>query len=133
MTYVALVPLDQLDRKLVQLVEVVARIRDLPRLVAKPAHRLQDALKVAALLRLRVRVVEAQVTSPAVVRRVPEVDEDSLRVPDVQEAVRLGREPRVYEPARRGEVLLAQVRVDLRVLADFVEAPEEPLREDGFG
>ena len=53
MTYVALVPLDQLDRKLVQLVEVIARIRDFPRLVAEPAHRLQDALKVAALLRLR--------------------------------------------------------------------------------
>ena len=125
MADVSLVSPDQLLRKLVQLVKVVTRVRDLPRLVAKPPHGLQDALKVLRLLRLGVRVVEPQVRLAAVERRVAKVDKDRLRVADVEEAVGLWGETRVDEPACRGEVLLAKVWVDLRVLAGLVEASKE--------
>ena len=81
----------------------------------------------------RIRIVEPDEHLPLIHLREILVQYRGLGMSDVEIPRRLGREPRVYEPARRGEVLLAQVRVDLRVLADFVEAPEEPLREDGFG
>ena len=125
MTDISLISTDEVDREFIQLVEVIARVGDLPRLKAQPPHGLQDALKVLRLLRLGVRVVEPQVRLAAVERRVAKVDKDRLRVADVEEAVGLWGETRVDEPACRGEVLLAKVWVDLRVLAGLVEASKE--------
>ena len=129
---VRLACLDHLQCKLVQLIEVVARIRDLPWLETQPSYSLQDALKVLCLFRLRVRVVVPQVRLAAVERRVAKVDKDRLRVANVEVAIGLGRETRVDEPAGRGKVLLAEVRVDLGVLAGFMQGAEEALLEDGF-
>ena len=66
---------------------------------------------------------------PIVVRRIPKVHEDGLGVADMEEAVRLRRETGVYDALRCGEVLLPQMRVDLGVLAHFVEMPQEALGE----
>ena len=66
------------------------------------------------------------------VRSVAEVDEDGFGVADVEVAVGLGREARPDLAAGGGEVLFAEVRVDLGVLAGFVEGAEEALLEDGF-
>ena len=61
---------------------------------SQPSQRTSrlDRLDVLRLLGDRVRVVEAQVGAAAVGPREAEVEEDRLRVADVQEAVRLGRE-----------------------------------------
>ena len=56
---------DHLDRELVQALEVIARVRHLPRLVAQPLDHLADAHEEALLLLLRVRVVVPQVALAA--------------------------------------------------------------------
>ena len=83
MTNICFVSPCELDSKIIQFIKVIARVSDLPRLVAQPAHYLQQALKVDSLLRLGVRVIVPQIALPAIVGSVPKVDEDSLGVPDV--------------------------------------------------
>lgn len=83
------------------MLEVIARVRDLPRLESQPPYHLEDALEIALFFGLRVRVIVAKVALPAVVRRVPEIHEDGFRMADVEEAVWLRRESRPYLPARR--------------------------------
>ena len=128
-THIRLIPPNQLHRQIIQLLKVVARVRDLPRLVPQPPDHLEDALEVARLLLLRVRVVVAEVALAVVVRGEAEVDEDGFGVADVQVAVGLGREARPDLTAGGGEVLFAEVGVDLGVLARFVEGAEEALLE----
>ena len=120
MTNIALVSADQLNGQFVQLVEVVARVGDLPRLVSQPPHGLQDAPEVSAFLSLRVRVIVAQITMATVVSSVTEVDKNGLGVTDVKEAVGLWGETRVYKALGSSELLLSQMRMDLRVPAYFV-------------
>ena len=129
MTNIALIPTNEVDRKLVQFVEVVTGVRDLPWLETQPSYSLQDALKVPALLCLRVGVVVTQITLSAVERCITEVHEDSFRVTDVEEAVRFRREPCVYDSLGGSEMLLAEVCVNLRVLTDFVKVSKEAFRE----
>lgn len=134
MTHICLIALDKLDRKIVQLREVITRIRDLPRLEAKPPYHFKDALKVPCLLLFRVRVVVAQVALATMVRCIAKVDEDGFAVSDVQIPVRLRRETRPHISASGFEMLLAQVGVNLRVASGFVQLPEEAFLEDGsFG
>jgi hypothetical protein len=90
--HVGAILLDQLLGQLVQLVEVVAAVRDLPRLEAQPLDDVEDAGEVLLLLLLRVGVVVAQVALALVVFGEAEVDGDGLAVADVQVAVGLGRE-----------------------------------------
>src|SRR5690606_27060413 len=85
---------DQLARPAVELREAVGGEAYLDGLEAEPRDVADRRLDVAHLLGLGVRVVEAQVGHAAVVLGDAEVQADRLRVADVQEAVRLGREPR---------------------------------------
>jgi len=78
--------LDEEDGEVVQLGKVVARVRDLVRLVAEPAHVLEDLVEVDLLLGLGVGVVVAQVAVALVVLGEPKVDGDRLRVPDLRTA-----------------------------------------------
>ncbi len=84
---------DQVNRPFVELIEVVGReVEMLAPVEAQPADVFLDRVDVLLLLLDRVRVVEAQVAAPAELARDAEVERDRLRVPDVQVAVRLGRE-----------------------------------------
>src|SRR5690606_12918583 len=86
---------DQRLRDLVELLEVVGRVVEmLAPVPAEPLHVPDDRLRVLDALRLRVRVVEAEMAHAPELLRDAEVQRDRLRVPDVQVAVRLGREAR---------------------------------------
>ena len=75
---IALVSLDELHGKVIELVKIIAGVGDLPRLIAKPPHRLQDALKVLSFLRLRIRVVVSKVCLAAMVSSVTEIHENGF-------------------------------------------------------
>ena len=96
---------DQVDRPVVQLLEIVGRVVEvLAPVEAEPAHVRLDGVDVRLLFLLRVRVVEAEVTAAAELVGDAEVEADRLRVADVQVAVRLRREAR---DDRRGAGLRA--------------------------
>jgi hypothetical protein len=89
---------DQVHRPLVEPLEVVAREADgalPPR--AHPLDIPHDRVDEDLLFLLRVRVVEPEEEGPAVLRRQPVVERDALRVPQVQEPVGLGGEPRPHD------------------------------------
>src|SRR5882672_8737938 len=92
--------LDELDRALVDLREIVRRVPEpvLP-VEAEPADVVLDARDELLGLALGIRVVEAQKVRAAEVLRDAEVDADRHRVADVQVAVRLGRETRLHAAA----------------------------------
>ena len=120
MTCIRFISSDQLDCEVIQLVKVVARVRDLPRFEAQPAYYLQYTLKVYRFLCIRVRVIIPQITPSTVMRRVPKVDKDGFGVPDMQVSIRLWREARVHKPTRGLEVRVTQRRDTLWVLPGFV-------------
>lgn len=93
--HVCAVLLDELLGQLVQLVEVVAAVGDLPRLKAQPLDDIQDTCEILLLLLLWVRIIIAQVALALVVLREAKVDRDRFAVSDVQVAVGLGWESRV--------------------------------------
>ena len=97
---VRLAVLDQLDRPIVELLEIVGRVEQpvLP-VAAEPADVVDDRIDVLLLFLGRVRVVEPQVELAAVLLREAEVQADALGVADVQIAVRLRRKPRMHAPA----------------------------------
>jgi len=133
MTHIGFISPDQLDRKVIQLVKVVARVRDLPRFKAQPTHDFQYALKVCRLLRLGVRVIVPQITPSAMMRRVPKVDKDGLGMPDVQVSIRLWRKARIHQPAGRFEVRVSQRGGDLWVLTRFVQLAKDPSSNTDLG
>ena len=120
MTDVCLVPTDKLNCQRVQAIEVIARVRDLPRLETQPSHCLKDTFEVLGFLRLRIRVVVPQIAPTAVMCGIPEVDHDRLGVSDVQIAVRFGWETGVDETAGCSEMLLAKFGMQLGVFSRFV-------------
>ena len=65
-------------------------------LEAEPAHVLHDGIDVLGLFLLRIGVVEAQIGLAAELVGQSEIEANRLGVPDVQVAVRLGREARLY-------------------------------------
>ena len=84
---------DQQFGPVVELLEVVARVERLAfDRKPEPGEIGDDAVDVARVLGVGVRVVEAQVADTAELLGDPEVDGDRLGVPDVQVAVRLGWE-----------------------------------------
>ena len=88
--------LDQRDREVVELVEVVRRIElAVAPAEAEPADVLLDGVDVLRILLRRIRVIEAQVAETVVVLCQAEVQADRLRMADVQVAIRLRREARV--------------------------------------
>ena len=107
--------LDQLHRQIVQLLEVVGRVSHSRRLVAEPLEVVEDRVDELLLLGGRIGVVEAHHRGAALAHlardaRLPEVEVHRLSMPDVQVAVRFGREARPVRAARRFEVLLELCR-----------------------
>lgn len=133
MTYVRSISLDELDRQIVQFLEIVARVCDLVRFVPKPSHSLQNTLEINRLLGLGIRIIITEITLSVMMRRIPEINKDSLGVADMQKSVRFRREPRKDLAACGSQVLFAQSWVDLRVLSRFVQRLQEPfLENDSF-
>lgn len=56
-TDVSLSPSNQFNRKLVQPVKVVTRVRDLPRLETKPSDSFEDRLEVSAFFSFGIGIV----------------------------------------------------------------------------
>jgi hypothetical protein len=85
--------LDEELAEAVHLLEVVRRVvQVLAEIRAEPLHRVDDRADVRDVLGLRIGVVEAQMESTAGLLCDPVVEQDGLRVADVQIAVRLRRE-----------------------------------------
>jgi hypothetical protein len=92
--------LDEQASEVVQLLEVVARVRDLVRLVAEPPHVLENLVEVDLLFRFGVRVVVAEVAVALVELGVAKVDRNRLRVADLR-SDRFVRSSRTKSNARR--------------------------------
>lgn len=86
-------------------------MRNLNRLETKPRNDIPDRLKVLLLLTSRIGIIKAQIANTAVELRKPEINSNSLAVPDVQIPVGLRGEP-------RDDVLLGALVVDLVQEAD---------------
>ena len=98
--HIGVTGLDQLQRDLVEGLEVVAgvvqvalAIVELP-VEAQPAHRIDDRVDVFLVFLFGIGVVETQVAAPRIVGCQLEVQADRLGVTDVQKAVGLGRKAR---------------------------------------
>ena len=90
---------DQVFRRLVHGIEIVARVVQVLGAVgapvkAEPAHRIEYRIDVLLFFLLRIGIVEAHVADAAVVAREAEVEADRLGVAEVQVAVGLGRKAR---------------------------------------
>ncbi len=97
---VGLAVLDQLDRPLVELIEVVGGVVEAIPVKAQPLHVLHDGVDVLGLLLRRIGVVEAQVGMAVEFVGEAEVQTDRLRVADVQVAVGLGRKAGLHAALR---------------------------------
>src|SRR5262249_57565121 len=87
--------LDELHGPLIELLEVVARVIEVPAPVeAEPADVAHDRVDVLLAFLGRVGVVEAQIAVPVELLRHAEVEADRLGVADVEVAVGLGRKAR---------------------------------------
>ncbi len=95
------IPPDELDRKAIQLLEIVGGVAQFVPAEPEPCDVGLDALDVLGVLLRGVRVVESQVAPALKLRRNAEVQADGLGVADVQIAVRLGRKPCGDTPAVR--------------------------------
>lgn len=131
-TYVAdvgLVLLDQLNGKLVQLLEVGRRVGDLAGGESEPLDNLQDGGKVSLLFSLRVGVVVSQVADTVVSLSESKVDVNGLGVSNVQETVGLWREAGNVLAAGGLQVLDHQLGLDLGVASRNVQLGELALKE----
>lgn len=112
---------DQFDGPCVELVEVIRGVVLLGPLESEPLDVALDRIDVLHVLLDGVRVVEAQVASSAVFLRQAEVDADALGVPDMQVAVRFGRETGLYAFLAPGDRLFDDLFEEVqRLLAGFV-------------
>ena len=113
--------LDEDDGPLVELVEVVRCIALQRPVEAEPVDVALDRIDILDVLLDGVRVVEAQVALAAVFLGQTEVDADALGVADVQVAVRLGREARLYAGFALGDRLFDDLFEEVqRLLGCFV-------------
>jgi hypothetical protein len=126
---VCLIPLDEFHSEFVQLVEVIARIGDLPRFISQPSHHLQNTLEISCLLFLWIGIIVSEVAFAVMVSRITEVDKDGLGVTNVEVAIGFRRETSPDISTGSGEVSFAEVWVDLRVSAGFVEVTKETFFE----
>ena len=129
MANICLVPLDQLHGKVIELRKVVARVRDLPRLKAQPAHHLEDTFKVSPFLLLWVGIVVSEITFAVVVRGITKVDKDGFGVSDVEVTVGLWWKTRPDLSTSRLEVRLSKMWVNLGVPSWLVECTEKAFVE----
>jgi hypothetical protein len=73
-TNISLVLFNKLFRQFIQLVEIVAAVRDFIGLETQPSNHLLDFLEIYILFLLRVGVIEAEVANTVVVLCKAEVD-----------------------------------------------------------
>ena len=107
--------IDQLDRELVQLLEVVRCPAHLAvPLETQPAHVLLDRQRVFLAFLFRVGVVETQVAFSLVILRQSEVQADGFGMADMQIAVRLRRK------ARDDAAVLAACQIGIDDIADEI-------------
>ncbi len=115
-TDVGFARLDELDRPLEELFEIVRGIERLPvPLKAEPADILLDGLNVLLVFLGGIRVVVPQVALAAVLERQAEIEADAFGVANVQVAVRLRWKPRVDAAA-----VLARAVVFVNDVADEI-------------
>ena len=93
---VSLAILDQLDRPLVELIEIIRSVEEPVPVEAEPLHVGLDRVDVLGLFLLGIGVVEAQIRVSAEFVGQSEVEADRLGVADVQIAVGLGRKARLH-------------------------------------
>lgn len=142
--------LDEVHREVVELLEVVTRVRDLVRFKPEPSNGLEDLVKVDLLLCLRVRVVVAEVAVSTVVLGVAKVDSDRFRVSNllsiistdsrrpplegthVEETIGLRRESSEDLALGSEEMLDHPLGVDLLVLSRLVQSSEPSSPKDLF-
>jgi hypothetical protein len=93
--------------KVIELAKIIAGVGNLPRFVAKPPHRLQDALEVLSFLRLRVRVVVPKVCLATMVSSVTKIHEDGFGMTDVEVSIWFWGESSPNLAASCREVLLS--------------------------
>src|SRR5437879_815922 len=89
---VCLAFLDQLDRPLIELAEIIRRVEKPVPMEAEPLDVFLDRLDVFNVFFLWIRIVETQVRVAAKLVRQAEVDADRLGVADVKITIGLGRE-----------------------------------------
>ena len=108
---------DQLFGKLIQTLKVVRSIVDIAPVEAEPIDILTDSIDVLDVFLRGIRIVEAEVTHPAVLLCDAEVHADGLGVPDVEIAVGLWWEARLD-----ASIILPGTKVALDDLLDEVQA-----------
>ena len=107
--------LDQMNRVLVELFEVVRREVQARPFETEPPHVFFDRLDVLDVFRRRIRVIEPKIARPPELLRDAEVEANRFRMPDVKVAVRLRRKPcrdsRAIPPRRQvfGDALTNEV------------------------
>ena len=82
-------PLDQVDRKVIELLEVVAGVVDIAPVEAEPLDIPQDRIDILLVLLDGVGIVEADVADPAILLGDAEVHTYRLGVSDMEVAIRL--------------------------------------------
>ncbi len=113
---VGLAVVDQPQRELEELLEVVRRVEELVGPVeSEPAHVFHDRVDVLDVFLGRIGVVEAEMADAAVLLRQAEIQADALGVPDVQIPVRLG-----WEAGDDASVVLLRTKVVFDDVADEV-------------
>ena len=108
---------DQLFGELVQTLEVVRSIVDIAPVEAEPLDILTDSIDVLDVFLRGVRIVEAEVTHPAVLLCDTEVHADSFGVTDVEVAVGLWWEARLD-----ASIILSGTKIAFDDLLDEVQA-----------
>lgn len=112
-----------------QLIEIVARVGDLPWFKTKPSNDFNDTCEISCFLLLGIGVVEAKVCSPTVMCSITKIHKDSLAVTNVQIPIRFGGEPCINPATGNSQVFIAKVGFNLRVFTWFVERAEETFLE----
>ncbi len=119
---VRLAVVDQQLGPVVQLLEVVAGVQGLARVVTQPAQVGQDALDERHLLGVGVGVVESQLADTTELAGQFEIERDRLGMADVEIAIRLGWEAGLDPPAEGAllDVALHQLANEIGTRRTFV-------------
>lgn len=112
-----------------QLVEIVARVGDLPWFKAKPSNDFDDTCEISCFLLLGVGVVETKVCSPAVMCSITKIHKDRLAVAYVQISIRFWGEPCINSTIGNDQVFIAKFGINLRVFTWFVKRAKETFLE----
>ena len=92
--HIRIAALHQVFGPRIELLEIVRGVIEvLAPIVAQPAHVLFDGVDIGLLFFCRVGVVEPQMAASAEFPGDPEIEDDRLGMPDMEEAVGFGRKP----------------------------------------